>query len=266
MVCAPSEDSDQPEHPPSLIRVFAVLMKKARVLIYPLSAQWRLWSDWADTKADLSLHWAQIPFCCFCHERLKFQMRHNQYIPISKFQFLVITSPGLRYSIFCCWECQWNVNGIQMTTSYSENTISNLSQLMRLWYLSHRRSAKAQASLRIRAQSHQSLRCSHTWSIEVDEVSDQKLDIQPHWMAAHAHFKNVFTEDEKCQNLMTWLISTLHGWRKQVIYMEITSPIPFNQDTSGPVFKNMNNVLKLNMKMTRILIHKKKSLIYCLPV
>ena len=29
MVCAPSEDSDQPGHPPSLIRVFAVRMKKA---------------------------------------------------------------------------------------------------------------------------------------------------------------------------------------------------------------------------------------------
>ena len=30
--CAPSEHSDQPGHPPSLIRVFAVLMKKAWVL------------------------------------------------------------------------------------------------------------------------------------------------------------------------------------------------------------------------------------------
>ena len=28
--------------------VFAVYMKKAWVLSYPLSAQWRLWSDWAD--------------------------------------------------------------------------------------------------------------------------------------------------------------------------------------------------------------------------
>ena len=35
--CAPSEDSDQPGHPPSLIRVFAVRMKKAWVLSYPLS-------------------------------------------------------------------------------------------------------------------------------------------------------------------------------------------------------------------------------------
>ena len=46
--CAPSEDSDQPRHPPSLIRVFAVRMKKAWVLSYLLSSQRRLWSDWAD--------------------------------------------------------------------------------------------------------------------------------------------------------------------------------------------------------------------------
>ena len=37
--CAPSEDSDQPGHPPSLIRVFDVRMKKSWVLSYPLSAQ-----------------------------------------------------------------------------------------------------------------------------------------------------------------------------------------------------------------------------------
>ena len=42
MACAPSEDSDQPGHPPSLIRAFAVRMKKAWVLSYPMSAQRRL--------------------------------------------------------------------------------------------------------------------------------------------------------------------------------------------------------------------------------
>ena len=63
----PSEDSDQPGHPPSLIRVFAVCSKKAWVLSYPLSAQWRLWSDWADAQADLSLRWVQS-FCWFCCE------------------------------------------------------------------------------------------------------------------------------------------------------------------------------------------------------
>ena len=47
MTCAHSEDSDQPGLPPSLIRVFAVRMKKAWVLSYPLSAQRRLLSAWA---------------------------------------------------------------------------------------------------------------------------------------------------------------------------------------------------------------------------
>ena len=42
MACAPSEDSDQPGHLPSLIRVFAVRLKKAWILNYPLSAQQRL--------------------------------------------------------------------------------------------------------------------------------------------------------------------------------------------------------------------------------
>ena len=67
--CAPSEDSDQPGHPPSLsqIRVFAVRLKKAWVLSYPLSAQRRLWSDWADAQADLSLRWA--------HSHVGFVMR-----------------------------------------------------------------------------------------------------------------------------------------------------------------------------------------------
>ena len=53
MTCAPSEDSDQPGRPPSLIRVFAVRMKKQWVPSYPLSAQ-RMPS------ADLSLRWALV--------------------------------------------------------------------------------------------------------------------------------------------------------------------------------------------------------------
>ena len=64
--CAPSEDWDQPRHPPSLIRVFAVRMKKSWVLSYPLSAQRRLirlggcpgWSE-----SSLGAH----SFCWFCH-------------------------------------------------------------------------------------------------------------------------------------------------------------------------------------------------------
>ena len=68
MESAPSEDSDQPGHPPSLIRVFVVRIKKAWVLSYSLSAQRRLWSDWADAQAVLSHRWAHMPFCWFYHE------------------------------------------------------------------------------------------------------------------------------------------------------------------------------------------------------
>ena len=53
MVRVPSEDSDLPWHPPSLVRVFAVRMKKAWVLSDLLSAERRFWSDWADVQADL---------------------------------------------------------------------------------------------------------------------------------------------------------------------------------------------------------------------
>ena len=60
VACAPREDSDQPGHPPSLIRVFAVCLKKHWALSYPLSTLWSLWSDWTDAQADLSLCWARI--------------------------------------------------------------------------------------------------------------------------------------------------------------------------------------------------------------
>ena len=69
--CAPSEDSDQPGHTPSLIRVFAVHMKKAWVLSYPLSAHQRLWSDWAGAQAALSLRWAHSHIVGFVRSWLK---------------------------------------------------------------------------------------------------------------------------------------------------------------------------------------------------
>ena len=34
---------------------------------YPLSAQRRLWADWADSQTDLSRRWAHMPHCWFCH-------------------------------------------------------------------------------------------------------------------------------------------------------------------------------------------------------
>ena len=87
MTCAPSEDSDQPGHPPSLIRVSAVRIKKAWVLSYPLSAQRRPWSDWADAQADLSLRWAHSHIVGFVTRRL----RYSTFIFTL---FLWLTRPG----------------------------------------------------------------------------------------------------------------------------------------------------------------------------
>ena len=75
LTCAPSKDSDQPGHLSSLIRVFAVRSMGSWGPKLSSCGQRRLWSDWADDQADLSLHWAHMPFCWFCHEaaQLKFK-------------------------------------------------------------------------------------------------------------------------------------------------------------------------------------------------
>ena len=47
-------------------RIFTVRMEKIWVLCYISNAQRRLWTDWPDAQADLSLRWAHI-HCWFCH-------------------------------------------------------------------------------------------------------------------------------------------------------------------------------------------------------
>ena len=82
--CASSEASDQPGHPLSLIRVFAVRMKKAWVLSYPLGVQRRLRSACASAQAALSLRWgcpgwsesslSANSFCWVCHVAAQISM------------------------------------------------------------------------------------------------------------------------------------------------------------------------------------------------
>ena len=103
--CASSEDSDQPGHPPSLIRVFAVRMKKAWVLSYPLSAQRGLWSDWADAQADPSLRWVHSHFIGFVVSWLKWHLHvlwmvvmHQAYTEQFGLQDSVQTQLGNRHN------------------------------------------------------------------------------------------------------------------------------------------------------------------------
>ena len=43
--------------------------------------QRRLWSDWADAQADLSLRWVHMPFCLFFMMRLNYRL-----VKLNKFQ------------------------------------------------------------------------------------------------------------------------------------------------------------------------------------
>ena len=76
----------------SLIRVFAIRMKKAWVLSYPLSAQRRLWSDWADAQADLSLCWGHSHLVGFVMSWLIF-CGHYVDKPIRNIQYSVLAIP-----------------------------------------------------------------------------------------------------------------------------------------------------------------------------
>ena len=77
---------------------------------------------------------------------------------------------------------------------------------MRLWYLSHRRPARAQASLRIHADSPEPSLFAHMKCGSRRRVRPKIRHPAPlAWMAAHARLKDEFREDEKCHNLMSWL-------------------------------------------------------------
>ena len=91
-------------------------------------------------QADPRLRWAHMPFCWFCREAAQL----CKYImkPISYYMYVIHVTmycPGNQTGRFCLVG--------------TANIVTWMSQLMRLWYLSHRQPAKTQASLRIRAVS-----------------------------------------------------------------------------------------------------------------
>ena len=84
--------------------------------------------------------------------------------------------------------------------------------------------------------------------MEAEEGSDQKPDILPHCLAAHACLKNDFAEDGKSHNLMRWLsyrmltflqwtVDTGRGSRKAVPDSEIsrlqTVGLPWQPPSGG---------------------------------
>ena len=68
---------------------------------------------------------------------------------------------------------------------------------MRLWYFSHRRPAKAQASLRIRAVSPEPSLFAHIKYGSRLRVQPKVRNLAPLEMVGHVHLNNEFMEDEK---------------------------------------------------------------------
>ena len=146
---------------PRLIRVFAVRMKKAWVLSYPLSAQQRLRSDWADAQADLSLRWAPSHFVGFVMSRLKFILVGNIleiYTAKSGINAASYLSPVKRICVFehsvmtnfnCACPAIQRGQGSGFLSEGSSWLTACMSEQRRFW----RDCADAQARL--------NLRCSH---------------------------------------------------------------------------------------------------------
>ena len=127
--CAPSEDSDQPGHLPSLIRVFAVRMKKAWVLSYPLSAQRRLWSDWVDAQADLSLRWAHTHFVGFVTRRLIYWMTVTTLLKC------IINWPAI-HIVLILTRVQNHQDFLLATISINSTTVLvGRPEMIKIWYL-----------------------------------------------------------------------------------------------------------------------------------
>ena len=75
--------TDQPGHPPNLIIVFDVRSVGRQGPKLSSCGQRKLWSDWADAQADLSLRWAHMPFSFFLS--LIQCISLNNYAVISRF-------------------------------------------------------------------------------------------------------------------------------------------------------------------------------------
>ena len=112
MTVRPAKTQDQPGHPPSLIRVFAVCMKKAWVLTYLLRIQWRLirlggCPGWSESSLGTQ------SFCWFCHEVARmFVLRFHGPVNINK----IMSSQSFIFS-----HCSWA--SLDLSTDSQELTI-----------------------------------------------------------------------------------------------------------------------------------------------
>ena len=141
-------------HPPSLIRVFAVRMKKAWALSYTLSTHPWLWSDWADAQADLSLCWAHISFCWFCRAAAHMSNKGKHHLP-SRTRPLISVTSQITFTRFLSVWYHMPLNGSVINALNIENIWATAWQNQRNDLCAQQRLRSAWES----TQSDQSLDC-----------------------------------------------------------------------------------------------------------
>ena len=97
--------------------IFAIRMKRPWVLSYSLGAQRRLWSDWVDVQADMSLRWAHSHFVGFVMSYYFVQIKNwcKRLLPCKK------EIPNIRISfiIVFCWK--WMDGWLSSRTCFSSS-------------------------------------------------------------------------------------------------------------------------------------------------
>ena len=118
-------------------------MKKAWVLSNQLSAQQRLWSDWADAQADLSLRWAHMPFCWFCHEVVQIYTCVLNTGHKFKTQFPKVKTDSSKLTVMCSsydlFPCQFHRKDVCTTPHTYHNKSSRCGHwvgLFQMWMFS----------------------------------------------------------------------------------------------------------------------------------
>ena len=183
-------DSDQPGHPPSLIRVFTVRSMGSWGPNVSSCGQQRLWSDWVDAQADLSLRWAESHLIDFVMRRLK----------------VYCSDPKQRLD--CIWKVFTVCHSVRIFWLHSSKfrIIRASSWDYGTYHIDDlRRLRRACPS----AQSCQSLRCSNVKYGSRRKVRQKITYLAPLDGCPYAFKKNEFTDDETYHNLMSWLITAI---------------------------------------------------------
>ena len=103
-----------------------------------MSAQQRLWSDWADAQADWSLRWAHMPFCWFCRVAAhipKMDLTVATYTQLCLLAHILNEPPHDKTNIMACVPSETQIS-LGIRPVWSESSLSawrNLGSLATHW-------------------------------------------------------------------------------------------------------------------------------------